>query len=60
MADKEIKSLPEEYREIGSKADIKSQIKEMEKEMKISADNLLFEKAATIRDEINVLKKIAN
>jgi excinuclease ABC subunit B len=38
----------------------KDYIKQKEKEMKIAAENLEFEKAAVIRDEINVLKNIVS
>ena len=38
--------------------DMAANIVELEKEMKIAAENLEFEKAAKIRDEIKELKKI--
>lgn len=49
----------EKYATTGKKiTDISAYIIELEKEMRIAADNLEFEKAAKIRDEIKDLKKI--
>ncbi len=49
----------EKYATRGKKInDISAYIIELEKEMRIAADNLEFEKAAKIRDEIKELKKI--
>lgn len=49
----------EKYATRGKKiTDISAYIIELEKEMRIAADNLEFEKAAKIRDEIKELKKI--
>lgn len=48
-----------EYYRISELADLKTQIREREEEMKTAADNLEFEKAALIRDELAILKKLA-
>ncbi|MBD3299971.1 MAG: excinuclease ABC subunit UvrB [Candidatus Moranbacteria bacterium] len=52
------KNLPQEYYELNKISDIKKHIKRKEKEMKKAAENLEFEKAALIRDEVQMLKKL--
>lgn len=52
-------SLPSEYYKISELSDLRTHIKEKEKEMKLAAENLEYEKAALIRDELIVLKKLA-
>ncbi|MFH1781934.1 MAG: excinuclease ABC subunit UvrB [Patescibacteria group bacterium] len=58
------KSLEEEYdidldkvKEL-TREEVKSFIKDMNEEMKLAANNLEFEKAAIIRDNVNKLKKL--
>ena len=46
--------------EIIAESDPKRKVKMMEKEMKEAAEQLHFEKAARLRDEIVVLKEMAN
>ncbi|MFH1559572.1 MAG: excinuclease ABC subunit UvrB [Patescibacteria group bacterium] len=51
--------LPREYQKMTEITDIQRQIKDMEKEMEKAADNLEFERAIAIRDELGILKKIS-
>ncbi|MBD3244687.1 MAG: excinuclease ABC subunit B, partial [Candidatus Moranbacteria bacterium] len=56
---KDFKDIPEEFKKLNKLTDINQYLKDKEKEMKQAAENLEFEKAASIRDEISTLKKIA-
>lgn len=59
IVDHEIKSeIPKEFINLENLEDIAGYIKQREKEMKDSARNLEFEKAAIIRDEIGELRKL--
>ncbi|MBD3238604.1 MAG: excinuclease ABC subunit UvrB [Candidatus Moranbacteria bacterium] len=55
----DVKKLPQEFTRLSNASDLKTQIRAKQQEMKALAQNLEFEKAALIRDEINILKKLA-
>jgi excinuclease ABC subunit B len=52
-----VPEVPEDIREFKNAEEIEREIRKLEKEMRKSADDLEFERAAEIRDRIGYLKK---